>query len=63
MQDSLKLTKDNIEEWKKAYGKYFLDNYQVEGYDTCLSDDNYIDLYEGMTVEEAAAEEISNWEP
>ena len=57
------LTKDNLQEWKQAYGKYFLDNYNIPDYATCLSDEDFLEYYEGDTVEEAAATEISHWEP
>jgi hypothetical protein len=44
----MKLTKDNVREWKAAFGKYFLENYQIDGYENTLDDECFLELYEGI---------------
>lgn len=54
----MKLTKENIQEWKAELAKLAEPHYGKD-YDKCLSDEDYLNNYEGMTPQEAIDEDLT----
>lgn len=61
MERELKLTKDNIEQWKAVLRVEMLRQYEIDEYDTTISDEEWLDMYEDETPQDAIDEEVSNW--
>jgi len=63
MGNSLKLSKDNIREWKFEYDIEFviavpwIDNNMSNS----MSDDEHLEMSEGMTPKESVYEELTYW--
>lgn len=61
MTKELKLTKDNIEQWKAVLRSEMLRQYEIDEYDSTISDEEWLDIHEGETPQDAIDEEVSNW--
>lgn len=56
----MKLTKENLQEWKAALDKAMLPYYPKNmKYSDCIEDEEWLDMYDGFTVEEAVYEELT----
>lgn len=56
------LKKQNINEWLTALNKIMLEKYRVDDYANTVSQDEWLETYEGATVEDAIRDEVSHWE-
>ena len=59
---SLKLNRENIEEWKRLLNEVMVDKGGIENYSECLFDESWLEAYIGMTPYDAVMEEVSTWE-
>lgn len=57
----MKLTKENIKEWKAILKQEMASQFDVEDYDETISDEEWLDMYEGETPQDAIDDEVSNW--
>lgn len=55
------LTQENIKEWKETLDETMLRLMKVPNYSLTLTDKEWLDLYEGDSVQQAVNEEISCW--
>jgi hypothetical protein len=55
----MKLSKENLEQWKAALNIAMLPYYPNDKYSETVSDEEWLDMYEGFTVEEAVSDELS----
>lgn len=60
------LTKENLQEWKAELNRKIKTaiNYESDTYSDCLTDEEWINDYEGEDVDQAIEDEIdgSDWE-
>jgi hypothetical protein len=59
----LKLTPENVSEWKALLRKEMKALYGYENYDESLYDKEWLELYEGDTPQYAIQCEVEAWEP
>lgn len=59
----MKLTKENIAEWKKDLDKKMLKKHGFKNYSSCLGDDQWIKDYLGSTPEDVIEAEEDCFEP
>lgn len=58
----MELTRSNLEEWKKEYDKLFLEKTEMNtSISEVMSDEKIMDMYEGISPEDALDEELSYW--
>jgi hypothetical protein len=55
------LTKDNIKEWKSVLDKEMFKQTKFPNYSQTLSDEDWIDINEGESVQEVIDNEMSYW--
>lgn len=60
-KEIVKLTKDNLQEWKIEIDKQMsvIMGHHFGKYSDCLLDTLWLELYEGMTPHEAITEEVN----
>ncbi len=56
------LTKQNINEWLTELNEKMREKYQLEDYVNTISQNEWLEQYEGETVDDAIYEEISSFE-
>ena len=49
----MRLTKDNIEEWKAQLTKAMYEKHQIKDYGNTLGNDEWLKDYEGSTIQDA----------
>jgi hypothetical protein len=52
----------NIEQWKNNLDYFMFRKYQINNYSRCLSNEEWLESFEGQSVQDAIDEEISYWD-